>query len=347
MRSLIYCLILIVVVASCQQPQASQEEQSFSHDIQTEQKPWTHSEFESPKEQLRFAIIGDLSGGERDSIFRVAVAQLNLLKPELIVSVGDLIEGDYKQEEDLHAQWDSFDERAKEASAPLFYVGGNHDLTDQTLWKVWDARYGRRYYHFVYRNVLFLILDTEDHTKERIQEISEARIRAMDSVAQFGWGILDQTVYHRMPEQVAGNIGAQQADYFTEIIKANSGVIHTFILVHKAPWKNKDPEFAQIEQALGNQPYTVFNGHKHAFDHELRNGRDYIRLATTGGVHLPNNGRSADHLTLVSVDSNGASISHLLMAGILDKTGKVPLNGDTLCFEEELCEQLNNISNTE
>ena len=41
-----------------------------------------------------------------------------------------------------------------------------------------------------------------------------------------------------------------------------------------------------------------------------------------------------DHLTLVTVDKDGASIANLLMKGILDKTGEIPLNGNNLKFEK-------------
>ena len=59
----------------------------------------------------------------------------------------------------------------------------------------------------------------------------------------------------------------------------------------------------------------------------------HFRLATTGGVQLPENGRSMDHVTLVIVDNNGVDIANFLMSGILDKTGRVPLQGDEVCFE--------------
>ena len=40
-----------------------------------------------------------------------------------------------------------------------------------------------------------------------------------------------------------------------------------------------------------------------------------------------------DHVTLVTVDNDGVDIAILLLAGILDKTGHVPLDGDDVCFE--------------
>jgi hypothetical protein len=44
-----------------------------------------------------------------------------------------------------------------------------------------------------------------------------------------------------------------------------------------------------------------------------------------------------DHVTLVTVDDAGVDISNLLLSGILDKTGKIPLNGEELCFEKAVC----------
>lgn len=62
-----------------------------------------------------------------------------------------------------------------------------------------------------------------------------------------------------------------------------------------------------------------------------------VRLATTGVVQLPEHGRSADHVILVTIDDQGADIANLLMPGILDKTGHIPLDGDDVYFELEAC----------
>lgn len=43
---------------------------------------------------------------------------------------------------------------------------------------------------------------------------------------------------------------------------------------------------------------------------------------------LSADGRSMDHVTLVTVGEDGVDIANLLMSGILDKTGHVPLDGD-------------------
>lgn len=323
--------LLLLGIAACNQ------ESRFKHSVTRESKPWTHEQFDAAQEKFTFAIFSDLTGGERPGIFNVAIQQLNLLRPDMIINVGDLIEGDFDKLPDLHDQWDSFDERANKARAPIFYVGGNHDLNKEELRKVWEERYAERYYHFVYRNVLFLVLDTEDNTPERMQEIYDLRANAIARAQEAGWEIFPETEYAKLPENTGGNISKEQTAYFQNVINEYPEVMHTFLFMHKAPWKIEDPEFVAIEEALSNRPYTVFNGHVHTYLHEERKGRDYIRLATTGGVQFPaEEERSMDHVMLVTVDKQGVDMANVLLAGILDKTGHIPLEGDSLNFERTL-----------
>jgi hypothetical protein len=40
---------------------------------------------------------------------------------------------------------------------------------------------------------------------------------------------------------------------------------------------------------------------------------------------------------LVTVNDQGVEIANLLMSGILDKTGHIPLDGDEVCFAKADC----------
>ena len=42
-----------------------------------------------------------------------------------------------------------------------------------------------------------------------------------------------------------------------------------------------------------------------------------------------------DHVMLVTVDDQEATLVNLKLSGILDKTGKIPLNGEDLEFDKE------------
>jgi hypothetical protein len=311
---------------------------AFSTPVSGDVLPWKHENFDAEDSKFTFAVFADLTGGERPRIFDIAVAQLNLLRPELIMNVGDLIEGDATGIDELNAQWDIFDERAAKANAPIFYAGGNHDLTGDALRIVWEARNGPRYYHFVYKDVLFLVLDTEDNTSERVAEIFAARNAAVEVYKAEGMEAFQQTDYWKMPERTSGTISQAQSSYIIQAIEQNPDVRWTFMFVHKPAWTNPSNEtFGAIESALSERPYSVFSGHVQAYKYLERLGRDYIQVATTGGVQFPELGRSMDHITLVTVDNNGVDIVNLMLSGILDKTGKIPLGGDDVCFEKAVC----------
>jgi hypothetical protein len=44
-----------------------------------------------------------------------------------------------------------------------------------------------------------------------------------------------------------------------------------------------------------------------------------------------------DHVTLVTVSPDGVDIANIRMSGIFNKTGKIPLNGEDLCFSIADC----------
>jgi predicted phosphodiesterase len=338
-RSTRFLLILTVLLSACAGNQPTQSDaQVFRHDITGQATPWTHSNFDNEESKFTFALFSDLTGGEREGIFEVAIEQLNLLRPELIVNVGDLIEGGTADRDQLAREWDSFDERSERAHAPVFYVGGNHDLTHPEMWKVWEERYGKRYYHFIYKDVLFLVLDTEDNPPDVQKQLFDIRSQALQIVAEEGWGAFNATEYGQSTLRKSGRISAEQAGYFRQVIEQNPQVRWTFLLMHKPAWERPQEEyFSIVEAALAGLPYTVFYGHVHSYLHEQRYGRDYIRLATTGGVQNPNKEMAVDHVTFVTVSEAGVDIANLRLSGIFDKTGNRPRGGESLCFESAAC----------
>jgi hypothetical protein len=308
---------------------------SLEHDLALGATPWTHETLDDGPDKFTFAVFSDLNGGERGGVFDVAVEQLSLLRPVFVLSVGDLIDAATQNVAELSSEWDMFDERIARIPAPVFRVGGNHDLTGQLLRDVWSERYGPHYYHFLYKDVLFLVLDTEDNTPERMLEILVARSAA---VAALGTEDSSELEYYRMPERRTGNIGSEQSEYFRTVLADNPDVRWTMLFMHKPVWiDDGDPDFVAIESALSDRPYTLFNGHFHSMTHTLKNERDYIMLGTTGGAQGATDEMSFDHLTLVTISEGAPSIAHLRLDGILDKNGEIPAGGDELCFQASSC----------
>jgi 3',5'-cyclic AMP phosphodiesterase CpdA len=325
-----YLLLLSILLLGIQCKKTPETIPDFQHEITQGARPWTSEDFEDTEEDFTFAIISDLNGGERPGVYRQAITQLNRLDPTFVLSVGDLIDGGTEDTLQLRKEWDSFDARTRELRMPFFYLGGNHDLTNIAMRDFWKNRYGPRYYHFRYKDVLFLMMDSEDYTKQRMMEIYHARdtaIRIMDGYME---GDYKESTYYHMPERRVGNLGEEQAAYFKEVLKENTDVRWTFVLMHKPLWMREgEGNMAPLEEALKDRNYTVINGHFHTYSHRKRNGMDYLILGTTGGSQNPEDPNSFDHITLVHMALE-PQITHLKMDGVLDIAGKagepVPLN---------------------
>lgn len=232
-----------------------------------------------------------------------------------------------------HEQFDTADDQFTFAIFSDLY-GGNHDLTNLTMREVWIERHGARYYHFIYKNVLFLMLDSEDFEDQRMQEIYRARAVALELLPE-QW---PETEYFNMPERKTGSVRQEQSTYFQQVIAANPDVRWTFLLMHKPVWRNENAtDFQAIEAALSDRPYTVINGHLHSYSLTERNGRDYIHLATTGGNQNRTDDMAFDHVMLITMAEGEPSIVNLRLDGILDKSGHIPLDGDDLCYQASAC----------
>ena len=318
--------------------------------IDPHSRPFTHLDFKNDLDEFQFAIVSDNSGGGRAGVFPAALEMVNRLQPEFVVSLGDLIEG-YTAPSGAPADastyrewWRELDEHLAQLGMPFFFIAGNHDLNNPASVAVWRERFGgeREYYHFRYRDVLFLMLSTEDPPKdtdvlirddpERAKVIDDA-YRGIKEAMAAGAGI-DRVLELVEPiEEYLGtvNISDAQIAYFQRVLDDNTDVRWTFVMMHAPAWitpsgqEVESAEFAEIEALLSERPYTVFAAHTHKYFYNQRHGRDYITTAMTGAMNMPRHG-AIDHIVWVTMTKNGPKIANLLLNGILDKHG--PVEGD-------------------
>ena len=305
--------------------------------IEENAKPYTHLNFKNDPDEFQFAIISDNAGGTRSGVLAKTVEMTNLLQPEFIVHVGDLIEGYSDDEDQIQAWWKEIDEILEPLKMPFFFLPGNHDLYSEPSTKAWRQRFGdeRGYYHFVYKDALFLMINTEDPPKTLadLKHISpEGYDRMMLNFEALGKVKGDLTLEDiKKVDELADwvgviNISDAQVAYFKEVLEVNPDVRWTFCFMHAPPYftltsGEKDPgKFAKIETLLGNRPYTVFSAHTHIYDYEERNGHDFITTSTSGGISIPRHG-AIDHILWVTLDNEGPKIVNLLLNGIMDKKG--------------------------
>ncbi|MEX0844089.1 MAG: metallophosphoesterase [Balneolaceae bacterium] len=257
----------------------------ITHSVHAQKKVSVSDKEVNQSENIfRFAIMGDRTGGMRPGIFARAAEKVNIMQPEFILSVGDLVDGYTTEPEVWNAQWEEFDAIINKMDMPFYYVPGNHDISNDLLRDVWVKRHGSPYYTFVYKNVLFVSLHTEDRK--------------------------------------GGGISEEQVAYINEQLEMHNDVRWTLIFMHRPIWSYGDQAgFEEIEASLKGRNYTLFSGHHHHYEYQKRNGMDHYILATTGGG---SNLRGVefgefDHITWVTMKDNGPVVAHIEFDHIYDK----------------------------
>lgn len=257
-----------------------------------EKNPWTNLNLNANPRQFQFVVVTDRTGGHRPGVFAEAVKKINLLQPEFVISVGDLIEGYSEDRAQWALEWAEFEGKTRQLEMPFFYVPGNHDLSSQGMSDDWKRKFGRKYYDFRYHDVLFVALNSEDPPKSEPFKFS-----------------------------------SEQQAWFADVMERNRDARWTFVFMHKPAWTYPDDDhnatgWNAIERALGDRKYTVFAGHKHNYVRTVRNGRDYIMLATTGGSSKLRGKADGefDHVVWVTMKDGDPVIANIMLDGIDDKT---------------------------
>lgn len=242
--------------------------------------------FSDDPDKFTFAIIGDKTGGGYDKwhVFDRAIDEINVLKPDFAIMVGDLIQGYTDDKAQVEAEWKEFWQHQSDLIIPFLPLPGNHDITNPMMYDYWQKHLGRTYSAFTYKDCLFLLLNTEE--KHSQPEGSE------------GW---TETWF-----------GDAQVAYTTDELVQHKDVRHTFVMLHKPAWLHEDSGWSQIEEALADRAYTVFAGHYHNLTLHTRNDRRYFVLGATGGGFTTREVReygAFDHYSIVTVDGNEINVA--------------------------------------
>lgn len=235
---------------------------------------WTHD-----PQKFSFAILGDKTGGFDVNwpIFDRAIEEVNRLDPDFVIMVGDLIQGYTEDTMQVMAQWEEFHRHADRIEVPFLMLPGNHDVEHPLGLDWWKRHVGRTYYDLTYNGCHLLVLNTDE-----------------------------------VPDERDVSLGEEQVRFAVEALSRHRDARHTFVFMHKPAWVQENDEWACIEAALGDRPFTVFAGHWHNLVYERRNGRVYIVHGPTGADASVNPVREMGefhHYTLVTVDGDSVHVS--------------------------------------
>jgi 3',5'-cyclic AMP phosphodiesterase CpdA len=273
--------------------------------IKVESKnPFTHLQVNRRQNGFQFAVVSDRTGGRRPGVFSRAIDKINLLQPEFVVSVGDLIEG-YSEDPGVWAlEWSEFESKLQRFQMPFFFCPGNHDISNLPMSREWQRKFGRSYYEFRYQDCLFVVLNTESEPKKDREYFFDPAQRA----------------------------------WFRQVLDQHKDVRWTFVFMHKPVWSIK-PKLAEhtsaslgfddIEEALQGRKYTVFSGHNHVYAKSVRKGMDYYILATTGGASTLTGVKDGrfDHFTWVTMHDSEPIVANILLDGVEDKNVRTVPDG--------------------
>lgn len=250
----------------------------------SEENSFGKKQITSNSEKFTFAILGDkTTGGVANwPIFDKAVDEINLLQPDFVIMVGDMIQGTVTDTLILNRMWKEFRLHSDRLNVPLYVFPGNHDISNEVMYDYWNKKIGLRYYSFVYNNSLFILLNSEE--------------------------------FHKTKD---GELGRKQLDFVKEQLEKNSDVDQTFIFLHRPIWyknasKNGYEEWKNILSWSKNRKTTAFAGHRHHLTFDKIEGKRHIILSATGG-DLEEKPLSElgyfQHYSLVTVDKDTSFIS--------------------------------------
>ncbi|MBD3349821.1 MAG: hypothetical protein GF400_11600 [Candidatus Eisenbacteria bacterium] len=196
-----------------------------------------------------FAILSDRTGGHVPGVYPRVIEAINAREPDLVVTVGDHIEGYGEDYARAHAEWDSVLAMLRMIEAPVHMTPGNHDIWDDESEKIYVDRTGRDpFYSFDHENTHFVILDN-----------SRINTWARMGLSQASWLMNDLT---------------------------NAQADNIFVFFHKPLWdrtlrRGKDDNLHAM--LVDHSVDAVFCGHYHHYFAAEYEGIDYTTIGSSGG----------------------------------------------------------------
>jgi len=274
------------------------------------------------EESFDFAVFGDRTGGTPEGVrvLEQAVVDTNLISPDLVMTIGDMVQG-YNTTEEWMTEMREYTGVMKRLHMPWYPVAGNHDIYYRGEGKPageheasYEKHFGPLWYWFEHKGSGFLVLFSDEGNPD----IPDVRRSFKDPAQQ--------------------KFSAPQLAWIRKSLEEMKGLKNVFVFMHQPRWDTERytgsnwPEVHQMLAAHGGVK-ACFAGHIHRMRHDgVKDGIQYHTLATTGGGspgHFPDAG-FLHHINLVSVRKDGVSVSAVPVGGVLNPSIHTAERGDEI-----------------
>ena len=195
---------------------------------------------------FRFVVMSDRTGNHVPGVWAQAVKEVNRLRPDFVMCIGDIVEGFEKTRAGAEAEWDEMDALIRKLDAPFFYCFGNHDVPND-LYRAAVARRGRKiWYSFDYRGCHFVVFD------------STAMEREIPGISEPQWRWLEKD------------------------LAAAADAKHIFIFFHHPIYGDRG-DWMRFRKFLHKGKTTIFSGHTHSLNYGVEHQIPFLTLGATGG----------------------------------------------------------------
>ncbi len=260
-----------------------------------------------------FAILGDRTTGKSSGldILKRTVADMNILAPDLVVTMGDYIQG-YGSKEQWLIEAHEYKAIVDKLAMPWFPLAGNHEV----YWRgnarpegehesSYEEFFGPLWYSFRYKNACFIMLFSDEGDAQNGKKSYNAPASQAFSPAQL--------------------------KFLANTLKASADAKHVFVFIHHPRWLgesnyyNYGDHWQQVHDMLvsaGNVS-ACFASHHHQLRLDgVKDGISYYGLSVVG-ASIPDDKIDPErgylnHATLVSVQGDSFSLAALPTGSLLD-----------------------------
>jgi len=236
---------------------------------------------------VRFAVIGDRTGGHTPGVYEEIILEIERLKPDFTMTVGDMIEGYTDDTTELRRQWEEYLAIVAPLSAPIHYTPGNHDITtgedDGSVAQVYRHFVEPPYHSFNYQNTHLIVLDNSRWDKS--DDLPDEQIN---------WLIAD--------------------------LKKNRKTAFTMVFFHKPFWfetlaLGKRDRLHDIFREQGVD--AVFTGHFHTYFSGEYDGILYTGIGSSSGATEPDVTGLMYHFGWITVNEEGIHVAVIKKDSVL------------------------------